>query len=129
TKARELYAAVLERDPNFSPARQGMAEARRQINLAVTYDLALEVANAGNLPRALNMLLGIQRLSPAFRDVDAQINRLHAMNQVADLYEQAEKAFAQHRWLEAVRLYEQVAAQAVDYQPEALGMHLSEAYF
>lgn len=126
-EAKAIYAGVLARDPGFLPARQGMEEARRQMNMAVTYDIARQVADAGNVPRALKLLAGIQRASPAFRDVDAQIVRLQGLMQVGQLFAAAEKSFAQHRWLEAVRGYEQVAL-AADYQPETLALHLNEAY-
>ncbi|MCC6168291.1 MAG: PD40 domain-containing protein [Caldilineaceae bacterium] len=127
-EARAIYAGVLARDPGFLPARQGMEEARRQMNMAVTYDIARQVADAGNVPRALRLLTAIQRASPAFRDVDAQVVRLQGLMQVGRLFAAAEKSFAQHRWLEAVRGYEQVAAPAADYQPETLALHLNEAY-
>jgi TolB protein len=127
--ARAIYADVLARDPGFLPARQGMDEAQRQMTLAVKYDLAQKIAAAGNVPRALKLLVDIQRASPAFRDVDAQMTRLQGLLQVGQLYAAAEKSFAQQRWLEAVQGYEQVAALAADYQPETLALHLNEAYF
>lgn len=127
--ARAIYADVLARDPGFLPARQGMDEARRQMNMAVKYDLARRIADAGNAPRALRLLVSIQRTSPAFRDVDAQVTRLQGLIQVGHLYAVAEKSFAQQRWLEAVHGYEQVAALAADYQGEELALHLHEAYF
>lgn len=128
-EAKALYADVLARDPSFLPARQGMDEARRQMNLAVEYDMALEIAQAGNVTRALKMLARIRHASPAFRDVDVQITRLQGLSQVAQLYAETETAFAQQRWLEAVHGYGQVAALAPGYQAETLALHLADAYF
>jgi TolB protein len=127
-EAMALYRQVLERAPDFAPAQAGLAEARRQLNLAVSYDMALQVAAANNLPRALKLLAAVQDQQTGYRDTDMQVKRLQGLLQVSELYAAAEKAFAQHRWQEAVQGFVQVKGLAPDFRAETLALRLAEAY-
>ncbi|HXF60633.1 MAG TPA: tetratricopeptide repeat protein, partial [Caldilineaceae bacterium] len=127
-EAVALYQEVLARDPHFAPAHEGLAEAHHQINLALRYDIALQVAEAGNVPRALKLLTSIQQQTTAYRDVDAQLGRLQGLLQVDQLFAAAERAYAQHRWLDAVHGYEQVQSMAASYRAAEVVQRLNEAY-
>lgn len=129
TLAMGLLEEVLARDPENVDARQGLESARTQLGLTVNYDIALEVAQAGNLPRAIAILQSIKGKSPSFRDVDAQISRLTKQAEVQDTLAAAERAFSQRRWLEATQRYELVAALQSDYEAELVQARLNQAYF
>ena len=82
-QALELYEAVLVRDPGNAAAYAGRTETRRLLALSVNYDVALQVAEADNLPRAVRIMKSIQATSPTFRDVGAQVGRLTGLAQAA----------------------------------------------
>lgn len=128
-KAVELYTAVLARDPDNTAAAQGLAEAKRLMGVAVTYDVALQVAAAGNLPRALRMLNSIAAGATAYRDVDAKINQLTTQAATEKAFLQAEKTFGQRRWLAAVTSYEQVQQLSTDYKEVIVKQRLNESYY
>ena len=64
--AMYLYDRVLQSEPDNQTALQGRADAKQQLSLATWYDLALQVAQTGNVRRALVMLATIQQESPTF---------------------------------------------------------------
>ncbi len=124
-----LYNKVLALDPNNSAALQGLAVANQQAGLVTTYDVAMQVAEAGNLTRAMLLLQSLQGQSAAFRDVDVQLSRVNTLLEAERAYSLAEKSFAQHRWLEAIAGYEQTQLISSDYQSELVKTQLRTAYF
>ena len=128
-EAMELYNLVLTRDPSNAAAKQGLTDANRLAGLAVTYDIAIRVANSGNLERSLLLLQSVKAKSPAFRDIDARLARVRSLLEAEQVYMQAEKSFAQRRWVDAITNYEQTQLVASDYQAVRVGIQLSTAYF
>ena len=124
-----LYESVLARDPSNQGALQGIQETRDMMALVAEFDLAMQLADEGNVDRALAFLHGIQTKSPGFRNVDVQIEQLQALEEAKLVFEQAEAAYAQQQWVQAVPLYEQVAEMARDFQTATVDQHLSESYY
>ena len=124
-----LYDLVLSRNADNRAAQQGLVDASRLSGVVVTYDLAIRVANQGNLQRSLGMLQSIKAQSPSFRDIDARIERVSSLLNAEASYQLAEKAFAQHRWLDAIAHYEETQLRASDYQAIRVGLQLNVAYF
>jgi tetratricopeptide (TPR) repeat protein len=128
-EAIELYNVVLSRDHNNRSAQQGLVEANRQAGLAVTYDIAIRVANSGNLKRSLRLLQSVKAKAPAFRDIDARLARVNSLLDAEHAYTLAEKSFAQRRWMDAIQGYEQMQLLASDYQTVRVTSQLTAAYF
>ena len=128
-EALKLYDLVLSRNPSNNAAQQGLVEATRQSKLAVTYDLAIRVANKGNLKRSLSLLQSIKAKAPAFRDIDARLARVTSLLAAEKAYNLAEKSFAQRRWTDAITSYEETQLLASDYQAFRVGQQLIAAYF
>ena len=124
-----LYEEVLSRDPSSTSALQGIQETRDMMGLVAEFDLAMQLANEGNVDRALAFLYGIQTKSPGFRNVDVQIKQLQALEEAKMIFEAAEAAYARQQWLQAVPLYEQVAETATDFQAATVDQHLNDAYY
>ena len=128
-QALDLYEGVLARDPDNPAAYAGRTETRRLLALSVNYDVALQVAEAGNLPRALRIMQGVQATSPTFRDVGAQLGRLTGLAQAEKVFQAAEKAAAQHRWIDAVQGYAEVKLLNPDYRADEVYQRLQDGYF
>jgi tetratricopeptide (TPR) repeat protein len=128
-EAITLYNEVLSRDANNNAAQQGLIEAGRQSGLAVTYDMAIRVANKSNLKRSLLLLQSVKAKSPSFRDIDARLARVSSLLDAERTYILAEKSFAQRRWVDAIAYYEQTQLLASDYQAFRVGQQLIAAYF
>lgn len=129
TSAMGLLEEVLARDPANIDAQQGLASARTQLGLTVNYDVALDVATAGNLPRAIAILESIKAKSPSFRDVEDQINRLTAQAEARAMLAAADRSFSQRRYLEAIQRYEQASMLNSEQEAKMAQERLNEAYF
>jgi TolB protein len=128
-EAIQLYTTVLMRDPNNDSAQQGLVTANRQTGLSVIYDLAIRVANSGNLERSLLMLQSIKDKSPTFRDIDQRLTRVNTLLTAEHSYKSAEKAFSERRWIDAITNYEQTQVASPDYQALHVASQMSAAYF
>jgi tetratricopeptide (TPR) repeat protein len=128
-EAIRLYNEVLERNPDNAAARQGLVDASHVADLAVSYDLAIRIANKGNLERALLLLQSVKAKSPSFRDIDARIARVSTLLEAEAAYNYAERYFAQRRWVDAITYYEKTQVIAPDYQAVRVGLQLKIAYF
>ncbi len=128
-EAIELYTLVLSLNPDNNVAQQGLVNATQQFELTVTYDVAIRVANKGNLQRSLRLLQSIKAKSPSFRDIDARLNRVASLLDAEKAYNLAEKSFAQHRWNDAMEFYEETQEIASDYQEFRVSQQLIAAYF
>lgn len=124
-----LYDLVLSRNPDNSAAQQGLLDADRLSGVAATYNVAIRVANNGNLKRSLRLLQTVKAQSPSFRDIDARIERVSSLLDAEATYLLAEKAFVQHRWVDAITYYEETQSLASDYQAVRVNLQLSAAYF
>jgi TolB protein len=127
-EAIQLYNQILSSNPDNAAARQGLVDASRLSGLAVTYDLAIRVANSGNLKRSLLMLQTIKAKSPSFRDIDARLQRVNKLLEAEAAYAKAEKSIAQRRWVDAITYYEQTQLAAPDYQAARVLIQLDIAY-
>ena len=124
-----LYESVLAHDPSNQGALQGIQETRDMMALVAEFDLAMQLADEGNVDRALSFLHSIQTKSPGFRNVDVRIEQLQALEEANQVFGQAEAAYAQQQWVQAVPLYEQVAEMARDFQTATVDQHLNESYY
>ena len=124
-----LYELVLSRNPDNSAAQQGLRDAESLSGVAATYDVAIRVANSGNLKRSLRLLQSVKTQSPSFRDIDARLARVSSLLDAEYAYQLAEKAFVQHRWTDAITHYEETRLLASDYQAVRVSLQLSAAYF
>jgi TolB protein len=129
SEAVALYETVLMRDPDNVTAQQGLGEAKRLRGVAVAYDVAMQVAAAGNLRRAQSLLTTISANANAYRDVDTKLSQLNTQIAAETLFLDAEKTFSQRRWATAVARYEQVQQVSADYKQEVVKQRLNEAYY
>ncbi len=129
TEALHQYEIVLAREPQNAAAQQGIQETRDLMALVAQFELAMGLADEGNIDRALTFLDGIQSKKPGFRNVDVEIKRLQSLGEVQNLYMTAESAYLLQQWLTAIPLYEQVRELARDFEPQNVADHLSKAYY
>lgn len=127
--ATMLYQGILAQDPLNQAAAQGLAVAQEQAGLAAGYDIALHVMRQGNLTRAANLFAGIQATSPAYRDVDVQLSRIETLRAAEAAFLEAETAFAQQRWLNAVQGYERAKQISAEFRTNQVQERLNAAYF
>lgn len=127
-EALATYANVLSSDPTNQGALMGKAEAENMLALAAEYNMAIEMAEQGNVERAMAFLTSIQERAPSFRDVGAQIEKLQGQIRARELFVAAEAAYQEQRWLEAVDLYQQAGELAGADKAPIIEQYLQAAY-
>lgn len=127
-EALTAYVSVLSADPTNQGALAGKAEAENMLALAAEYNMAIEMAEQGNVERAMAFLTSIQERAPSFRDVGAQIEKLQGQIKARELFVAAEAAYQDQRWLEAVDLYKQAGELAGADKAPIIEQYLQAAY-
>jgi tetratricopeptide (TPR) repeat protein len=133
-QAHRLFTQVLETDPSYEDAGRLSAlteeeiqlqeEARQQREvIAVLYQEALVLYNAGSWQAALSELEKIHSLDPDFSDPDdirlkaeVQVQKEEREDLLSRQYDEAEAHYRKGEWPQALQLYEQVLALDPNYR-------------
>lgn len=126
--AAELYEQVLSRKPDSAEAAKGYKEAQRQIELAASYDQALQLLGAGNTDAALTALQEIQASTPGYKDVERQIDTIRMQGKLGEMFVQAEAHHQAQRWLEAIPLYAEIRQSNQGFEAAVVEEHLYQSY-
>jgi len=127
-EALDLFEQLLTANPTNLDARKGAQEARRQLQLATDYQVALDHIAAGNYQQALALLINLQTAAPGYRDVDKQIAEVKTGMSAPRVFADAELAFANGLWITAIAHYEQLRRLDNDYEAAVTQEHLAIAY-
>lgn len=126
--AVELFEQVLEKKPDSLEAEKGYKEAQRQIELAASYGSALSALSRGETESALAMFNAILATAPGYRDVQEQIDQIRTDGRLGELFAQAETAYQDQRWVDAIPLYVGVRQSNQGYEAALVEQHLYESY-
>lgn len=127
-EALDLFEAVLVEIPDHPEALKGQNETQRQMKLANDYQLALDRIKAGNYKQALELLLGLQKSAPGYRDVAIRIEEVKINMGGPQLFADAEFAFSNELWLSAITQYEELRRLDSEYEAVTAQEHLAHAY-
>lgn len=127
-EALDLFEQLLAANPTNLEARKGEQAARRQLQLATDYQVALDHMAAGNYQQALALLTELQTAAPGYRDVDQRIAEVKTGMNAPRLFVDAEFAFANGLWITAIAHYEQLRQLDSNYEATVTQAHLATAY-
>ncbi len=122
------FQEVLTLDPQNQQAGVGLAEAQQQIAMAEQYQDARHAVERGEIITALSIFQDLRDQNPAYKDVNDQIETLLQINRVEDIFAEAEKAYGEGRWSDAILMYNTIRQESVNYRPETVELHLFESY-
>ena len=126
--AQAAFSRLLELAPDNEAALVGLAEAKRQAQLAADYEKAIAALNAGNTVEAMAWLRALEARAPGYRDVARRLQELESKQNLENLFAEAEEHYAAGRWAEAIATYEKLREQAMTYQQETVEEHLFQSY-
>jgi tetratricopeptide (TPR) repeat protein len=126
--AADLFEQALEKKPDSVEAEKGYNEAQRQIELSTSYDSALSALSRGETESALEILNAIMAKAPGYRDVEKQIDQIRTQGKLGELFVQAEAAYQDQRWAEAIPRYVEVRQSNQGYESDLVEQHLYESY-
>lgn len=127
-EAVAFFEKALQMEPQNQTALAGLNEGQRQIRLAEQYDEAVALQEAGKNAEALAIFEELLRQQPDYKDVPARIDAIGSAARVKDIFAQAEIAYQNSDWPNAILLYNLIREQSVVYEPETVEQHLFDSY-
>lgn len=126
-EAEQRFNAALTLDATSAEAQTGLAEAQHLQELQAQYTAAVELSTKGDSIAALDAFLAIQAQDPAYKDVAQRIDQLVALGSVQELFAQAQDAYNQERWDEAITLFTSLRDRNAAFQQAVVEAQLTES--
>ncbi len=127
-EALKILDEITSSEPDYPGLNEAMEAALAQQDLETQYTQAMEMLAAGNSQDALPILQMIDQQAPQFRDVTLQIQSLETQAQMDSYLAQADQAFEEERWIDAIAGYESLRLLDLGFKPEQVEPQLFQAY-
>ncbi len=127
-EAIQLLEEISSIQTDYPGLNEAMDTAVTQKELENQYTQAMEMLAAGNAQDALPLLQMINQQSPQFRDVSLQIKKLESLTQMDSYLAQANTAYEEGRWEDAISGYESLRLLNIDYKRDYIEGRLFQAY-
>lgn len=109
--AEDRFNKVLALNPDSTTARRTLQEINQRQQLAQTYETAMSLIEQEEWESALAALDAIRQEAPGFRDVQQQVDRVHALRrqqQLGQAYDAAMTYIEQEEWESALAALEAI---------------------
>ncbi|MEZ4634595.1 MAG: hypothetical protein R2856_06405 [Caldilineaceae bacterium] len=127
-EAVPLFEKVLQMEPQNASALAGLNESQRQIRLNEQYEEAVSVQNSGDTTAALALYNELLMQESDYKDVPERVADIRSLTQVHDLFTEADSAYQDRNWSNAILLYNQIREQSAVYEPATVEQHLFDSY-
>lgn len=123
-KFEEVKAA----DPNYPGLEENMQLAREKALVDLKYEEAMRLKNLGELAAAQSKLEEIQSEAPLYKDVAQQITTIQMEFELESQLSQANSAFEESRWEDAVAAYEELRQSEPNFKADFVEDRLFQSY-
>ncbi len=127
-EALAAYEAIQAKNPEFPGLTDAMAQAQALKDVEVQYTQAMDLLEAGDSAQALDILTQISSKLPNYRDVSLQIKNLQSQSEMTSILQQAEQAFSEGRYEDAVSSYESLRLMNPTFQTDVVNENLFQSY-
>lgn len=127
-RAVSAYNEVLQLEPNDRQSRIRLEEATQLRATASLYSEAIAEMEAHHWEASLSILQQIETGQPGYRDVAARINFVQQQQNLSARFSEAESAFNQSDYKQAIELYEALQAEDYGFQRDIVQDHLFLSY-
>lgn len=127
-EALALFEEILGNEPDNEIAKQGLAEATRQLDLQNQYEDGLADYRAEKLAAAAVTFTGLAETAPGYRDVDSLLSQITLAISTEETFEAAGTAYSQSQWAMAIALYEKLKSRNGQYEAETVQANLVDSY-
>jgi tetratricopeptide (TPR) repeat protein len=127
-EALSAYEAIQALNPNFPGLAESIASAQLLKDVEVQYTQAMNLLRLGDSAQALDLLKQVSQKMPNYRDVSLQIKSLQSQSEMTSVYDQAQLAFSEGRYEDAVTNYESLRLMDPTFQTGSVEENLFQSY-
>jgi len=120
SEALTLLKEINSDEPDYQNLTEVLIEAEALLAIDISYEDAMDLISQGDGIAALEILTEIAVDTPFFKDIDAQIGDLEREYLLGEVLDDANAAFQEERWIDAINNYER--ALQIEPDLDALGV-------
>ncbi|OGN93472.1 MAG: hypothetical protein A2Z71_04435 [Chloroflexi bacterium RBG_13_50_21] len=127
-EALTAYEAIKVKNPEFPGLTESITQAQALRDVEVQYTQAMNLLQVGDSAQALDLLQQISQKMPNYRDVSLQIKSLQTQTEMTSVLQQADMAYSEGRYEDAVSRYESLRIMDPTFQISSLEENLFQSY-
>jgi tetratricopeptide (TPR) repeat protein len=127
-EALAAYERIKEVDPNFPGLTEAIDQAQALKDIEIQYTQAMNLLQLGDSAQALDILRAISQKMPNYRDVSLQIRNLQTQTEMSSTLAQADQAFSEGRYEDAISGYESLRLMDPTYEASHVEDNLFHSY-
>src|SRR4030066_88887 len=122
------YENIKAKNPEFPGLTDAIAQAQALKDIEIQYTQAMSLLQLGDSAQALVLLQDISQKMPNYRDVSLQVKSLQTQSEMTSVMQQADQAFAEGRYEDALSGYESLRLMDSSYQTGHVDDYLFQSY-
>jgi tetratricopeptide (TPR) repeat protein len=122
------FDGIKAKNPDFPGLNEAIAQARALKDVETQYTQAMNLLQAGDSAQALAILREINQVMPNYRDVSLQVKILQTETEMSSVLQQADQAFLEGRFEDAVSGYESLRLMDPTFQVSHVEGNLFHSY-
>ncbi len=126
--ALSLIESIEAQNPDYPGLDQMKADASQAVYLEEQYQESIMLQENGDLEAALAGFQAIQNEHSGYNDIPLRIQEIETSLILNDLFTQADRAFQEEDWENAIMLFESLREVSLKYEPELIEEKLIASY-
>jgi len=127
-EALARYENIQKTNPDFPGLNEAITQAQNLKDIEVKYVQAMNLLEAGDSAQALQILKQVSQSMPNYRDVSLQIKNLQTQSDMTAVMQQADLAFSEARYEDALSRYESLRIMNPTFQTSHIEDNLFQSY-
>jgi tetratricopeptide (TPR) repeat protein len=127
-EALAVYEQIKSVKPDFPGLTDAIDRAEALKNIETQYTQAMSLLKLGDTAQALDILRSISETMPNYRDVSMQIKNLQTQTQMSDVLQQADLAYEEGRFEDAISGYESLRLMDPTFDTSHVEENLFQSY-
>ena len=127
-EALTAFESIKTKNPDFPGLTDAIDRAQALKDVEIQYSQAMNLLQVGDSAQALDILKEISQKMPNYRDVSLQIKSLQTQSEMSSVLQQADLAFAEGRYEDAVSNYESLRLMDPSFQTSHVEENLFQSY-
>jgi tetratricopeptide (TPR) repeat protein len=127
-EALTAFEKIKAVNANYPGLTDAINQAQSLKDIEVQYTQAMNLLKLGDAAQALDILKGISAKMPNYRDVSLQIKSLQTQTEMGSILQQADQAFTEGRYEDAISGYESLRLMDSSYETSHVEENLFQSY-